>query len=395
MKKLLAMLLSCLLLTGCYSYKDMNQLLFFTMGVADWQDEQLLYYAEVFKGYRGEGEKAGKEKRVIRKGVGASISEAADQIRRSVDYPIEYAGNKSNVYCRALAERGLEKFLDLQERDQKPSVRVYMFIFDGTAQELMEVEMQDEQFTGLYLYDFMNSLSGAINVPEIRHYEYMEQMECGSGVALLPMIAAEKLEEDSGEEGQQSGTSGGKEESGSGGDSLLTSSYVAITGGAVMVKHKLAAVLAPEGVEAYKLLTSKVTSGLLTTPNPNDPSVYCGFSILDSKAKTNIEYEDGRIRMEITVNLKATLLEAQKGSNAGEKDVDDQLRLNLEAVVEERALQLFESMKEMGVDILNVRRELSRHYPQAEVEDILSITDFVPHAVVDLDGVGLLREAWY
>lgn len=54
MKRIVAAILAVvLLLQGCYSYRDMNRILYYTMGIFDVVDNDYFFYAEFLKAYRG------------------------------------------------------------------------------------------------------------------------------------------------------------------------------------------------------------------------------------------------------------------------------------------------------------------------------------------------------
>ena len=410
MLRVLACLLTLTTLSGCYSYKDMNRVLFFTMGAMDKKDDQFMFYGEAFKGYRGEGEKSGTEKRIVTFGKGESVGEAAEQMRNAVNYPVEYAGRKTYVLSKELSQDGLESFLDLFNRDQKPSPRMYLFVFDGEVSDLLNITMEDEQFMGLYLYEMMNSQKTALGVITNQYYQFIKNRNTGSGINVVPVIRATTVDEEvngkgqqggessasSGESGGGSGSSRSESQGGSGsqGDEPTKQPYVTVDGAAVFVQNKMVTELSSRELETYKLMTLPVNSGLIDAPHPDIPDKFVGFTILNSKHKPKIAIADGRVQLNYTMNIRVVLLEAQVELSSSQETVDA-LKASLEESVKSQATDLLEKMKAQNVDLLDTKRmlELARLEPPSE--DYLKDTDFNLDVQVTIDGLGKLRESYY
>lgn len=408
MKRPLFRILPCflilLLLTGCFSYRDMNRLLFYTMGVGDLgKDEEFLFFGEAFKGYRGEGEKAGKEKRVVLFGHGKSLTEAVEQMRNSVNNPVEYAGNKSFVFSEKLARHGLSNILDLFNRDQKPSLRIYFYVLNGSGQNLVNVVMTDEHFMGLYLYELMNSQKDSIGVISNQYYEFITNLDIGSGINVLPILEITSIDRelDGSIQTAQQENSGGAEssrvengEDSAGNEKPTHTPYIIVNGAAVFVGSTMQAALSRSELETYKLLTKKVKSGLLNAPNPDIPDKEVGYTVLDNQSKFGVKLENGRIKLSCKTDVRAVLLEAQHGISSDPETIA-LLRRNLEQVIVEHALALFEKMQKENIDLFNIRRKLEQEKLHPDMENFLSNTDFEIQAHVTLDGLGVLKEVYY
>ncbi len=403
--------LTAFLCTGCFSYKDMNRLLFYTMGVGDVKDGEFLFYGEAFKAYRGEGDKAGEEKRIILFGKGDSLTHAVKDMRNSANYPIEYAGNKAFIISKALAEVGVGNILDIFDRDQKPSLRIYLMVYDGDVQELMNTTMEDEHFMGLYLYELMNSQRNSLGIVVNQYYEFLENMKVGSSVNVVPLMRLTTIkkesEGESAEGGEKGGGKGGSPQSltgsnpAEGGDQGATNQqkpaeqkYILFDGAAVFLDDKMKTTLSLEELEAYNLITSPMQGGLINAQNPSKEGKRVGFTILKNKYHHKIAVEDGRIKLRYKLDLRAVLLEAQEGIGADEEMVE-QLKANLSQVVKDRITQLYYRMTEQGIDIFNIKRQLEMSNLEPPADNFLKVTDFSVDINVVLDGMGTLREAYY
>lgn len=390
----------------------MNRMLFYTMGVGDMKDDQFLFYGEAFKAYRGEGEKSGKEKRIVIFGKGDSLTEAVKEMRNSVNYPIEYAGNKSFVFTKNLAEEGVGNILDIFGRDQKPSLRIYLLVFDGEADDLLNITMNEEQFMGLYLYEMMNSQKTTIGVITNQYYQFVENLQTGGSINVVPILTTRTIEDElkesskqpkeQGEQSKASSSQSGSGSSSSGdgenhqdsGSKPLSQPYVAIDGAAVFVNDKMVTALSAKELETYKLMTRPVNSGLIDTANPDVQDKKVGFSMLSNKYKSDVAIVDGHVKLNYSLNIRVVFLEAQDGISSSGETVQ-KLNANLKETVEKRAAELFEKMKKQKIDLFDVKRKLELARLKPDSDDFLDDIDFHIDVHVTIDGLGELKEAYY
>lgn len=395
-KMLLCLLLGLLLLaSGCFSYTDMNRLLFYTMGAGDYKDGEFFFYGEAYKAYRGEGEKSGKEKRIVIFGKGKSLCEAVEQMRDSVNYPIEYAVNKTFVFTKGLAEHGLGDYLDIFDRDQKPSLRMYLSILDGNIHDLVDVQMEEELFMGLFLYQMMNSQQHALSVVTDQYYTFLNNLKTGSGVNVIPILKLTNIDDQTNAHGQGDGTEqghvGGSQASG---ENPSAQKYITVDGAAVFVKTKMAAQINRQEAEIYKLLTGAVNSGIINMPNPDVSGALVGFTVLKNKYHYKVTKQDERLRVDVKLDVRLVLLEAQQGIS-GSDETADKLKSGAEAEIRHRAQAFIASMCEKDIDIVNVMRKAQLAHIELPSEHYLNDTDFYISVNVTIDGLGKQKEAYY
>ncbi len=406
MKKLIAMVLViALLLQGCFSYRDMNRLLFFTMGIFDVVDNDMFFYAEFLKAYRGEGDKAGSERRIVSYGQGSSVAEAADQVRRATNYPHEYAGVKTAIFTRAFAERGIYGVFDFYGRDQKPSLRQYIFVLDSPASEIIDLDLDEEQFLGLYLYEMLNTTKHSLGIISTQAYQFLESMNTGSKTNVVPLIKVRQYEQEkskpkdndsSKNEGgqQQSPQQGGKQEGQQEAQQQgkpLEKPGIIVDGAAVFIGDKMVSTLSTAETNVFNLLDSPVIGGLLESPNPEHPEEMIGFSILKSKTKHKIEMIDSRIKLHYTVNLRVVLLDSSTLLSSDRDETQEAIKKSLADRLRNDTIAMYSRMKEKGIDIMNIKKISDIRFCSEKIESPLDITDFDVTYNITLDGTGKIR----
>ncbi|WRS27802.1 Ger(x)C family spore germination protein [Oscillospiraceae bacterium MB08-C2-2] len=408
----IALLMSLCLMVGCFSYKDMNRLLFYTMGVMDKKDGEFYLYGEAFKAYRGEGEKAGREKRIVLFGKGDSFIEAVKGIRNGVNLPLEYAGAKAYVMTKDIARDGIKDYLDCFDRDQKVSLRMYLIVLDGDAAEFIKREETDEKFMGLYLYEMMNTQNKSLHTITCHVYDFLLDMNIGSGVNILPIIKLVTVEEQAGldqssqesseDQGQQqSQDSGQKSSKGSkksdsskeqdSGDPIFEP-YVIIDGAAIFLDDKMVAELTQEELDIYHLLFRKASTGVIVASNPQVPDKTIGLVLLNNKYSYRVVQEGDLFKYKIKVTLRVALEEAQDYLNPD----DEVIRLMEESVEKKISLsaqKMFTRMQQENVDLFNIKRQLDMAKIQ-HGEDYLQKTVFEIEPNVIMDSIGTLKAGY-
>lgn len=412
MKRIVAAILAVvLLLQGCYSYRDMNRILYYTMGIFDVVDNDIFLYAEFLKAYRGEGDKAGSERRVVSYGKGSTIAEAAEQMRRATNYPHEYAGGKTAIFTKAYAEHGTYGLFDFYGRDQKPSLRQYLFVLDSPTTEILDLELEEEQFLGLYLYEMLNTTRHSLGIISTQLYQFVEDTNTGSGTVVVPIIKIRQYEEEKNKpkdeksdqkDGQQQGSQKGEQQQG--GDQqegqsqqkqaqgkLLNNPHIIVDGAAVFVGGKMEQTLSDAETNAFNLLDSPVIGGLLESPNPEHPKYMVGYSIIKSKPKRKLEMIDSRIKLHYTVNLRVVLLDSTTTLSSDLKETQEAIKKSLADRLRSDTIAMYNRMKEKGIDILNVKKDVDIRFCSEKIENPLDITDFDVTFNITLDGTGKIR----
>lgn len=411
MKRIVAAILAVvLLLQGCYSYRDMNRILYYTMGIFDVVDNDYFFYAEFLKAYRGEGDKAGSERRVVSYGQGSTIAEAAEQIRRATNYPHEYAGGKTVIFTKAYAEHGTYGLFDFYGRDQKPSLRQYIFVLDSPTTEILDLELEEEQFLGLYLYEMLNTTKHSLGIISTQSYQFIEATNTGSRTVVVPIIKIRQYEEEKNKPKEKKNEQGDEQQQGSqkdeqqGGDQqegqtqqkqqqgkLLNNPHIIVDGSAVFVGGKMEQTLSDAETNAFNLLDSPVIGGLLESPNPEHPKDMVGYSIIKSKPKRKLELIDSRIKLYYTVNLRVVLLDSTTTLSSDQKQTQEAIKKSLADRLRSDTISMYNRMKEDGIDILNVKRDVDIRFCSEMIENPLDITDFDVKFNITLDGTGKIR----
>lgn len=359
---LLVLLIICsLFMEGCYNYRDLNRLFFTTVVIVDFDEEKgdVIVYSENFKAYRGQGEKQGTEVKVIFKGKGRTGYAAFGEIIESASYEIDYSQTKAVIFTERAARYGIDNFIDALLRDQKPTLRMFLFVYDGDPEELLNIRLADEQFLGLFLDNLMVSQGKIAHISQMRFDKYLNFRMQGSRVAVIP-----KLE-------------------------ITTVAYekrLTAKGSTVFVNDRMVDELTPLEVLHYNFVINEAHTGIIYGENPDAKDKYVSFKILGNKTKVSIDYDGKTVHLIKNIKIYVTFLEAQEHINLSKDNVRKQVEKDVEDRISKNCVALFEKFKEKGIDLYNVQRRFVMKYPHEDVKNILDITEVVTNVDVYIDG---------
>jgi len=360
MKKAIFLLLSLILVfsSGCYNYRDINRIFFSLSALMDVDDSKnITLYLENFKSYRGKEEKAGSEVRVVFTGTGITFFDAFSNIARKASHEINYSQIKALLFTENAAKHGLNNFIEPLDRNQKLTLRAYLFVYEGDPERYIHLVMKDEQFIGVFLDDLMTSQGHVSNIPSMRFYEYLNQKMLGSRVVLLPIIknahsnSRERLE---------------------------------LTGAAVFKDDKMIDTLTTKELVPYQIGINHVKTGIITCPHPQNKDLNVSYQILHSKAKLSLKYDGKKVLYRKDINIKLSLTESTGPIDFTNKEVLEKMKSDVRNVIYNDCFQLFTRFKEKGIDIYNVQRLFNEKYPKIKLDNVIAITEGDPDSVINV-----------
>lgn len=369
MKKLLCifMIVATTLNVGCFNYRDMNKLLFALATILDVDTSgDIILYGEFFKTHRYGEEKIGREDRVIIKGRGETLLDAFYDINTLTGSPVAYDVNRVLIYTERAARAGMDVLVDSSLRNQRPTLREFMFIYCGNPEDLVDIQIRDENFIGLFLDNSMIYQGKLLNIARLRLDEYSNNRLMGSRVNIMPII---KTSEESKRD------------------------RLEFSGAAIISDDKMIGRLEKEEVEAYKFLMNDIKLGAIITKNPMNEGKVISLDILKGSTKKSLKYNGDRIECDFKINVRSSLEEAQKGIILTNDNIRKQVKESAEKTVKDRCENLLRKCKEENIDILNIQRELEVEYHGLNIENIMDKVDFNLDINIDIEGSQVINDS--
>lgn len=278
-KKILVIIcltMSCFTLSACFSYRDINRLLFVTALIIDVDDDgRPILYAEAYKGIRG-GTPQGMDERIIFQGKGKTMFEAIRNMNATSSFKLNFTQNKSIIFTQKAAKIGLENYVDFLDRDQELLIRPYIAVYLGDPEKLIKLNIAQEKYIGFFLMHLEENVGSSSRALELSLNDFYNQRNMGDKANVVPIIDIPK---DNAEQ------------------------RLEINGGAVIKDDKMVGIIKTEEGQGFNFLMNSVASGTLEITNPCDNNKFITLEILKSKTKTEINYDGNIIHLKRRLKL--------------------------------------------------------------------------------------------
>lgn len=360
---LISIFLSCFLFTGCFNYKDINDVLFVTAMVYDQESEdEIILYTEVFKPTRTTGRGSERGQRLTFMGRGKTVFEIIRDLSLTSSKRFNYTQNKVIIITERAARRGLKKFIDLSRRDQEFLVRPYICIYSGNPQELLRVNYQEEEYVGMFIFDLINNIWAASRAIKFDFNDYLNIRYNAEDTNVLTFL---KPDLDQGR------------------------AAIKIDGGAIVQNEKMTGVLTKGQSQSYNFIMDKIESGTLEVTNPQEKSSFISLEILKSKTKTQITYDGESIKFKKIINVDVTIAESQDNlviSKQNISDIEKYANYNIKTY----CTNLFEEYKAENIDIFNFTDQFHNKYPsmRKELKNTIQISNIEVESHVKVKSFG-------
>ncbi|ABR49214.1 spore germination B3 GerAC family protein [Alkaliphilus metalliredigens QYMF] len=350
MKKLMIIivLMSTLLMGGCYSYNDINRMLFPTAIIVDVDEEgNPILYLEVFHAFRSNQDNTESGQRILLRQEGATITDVAQKLEEVAAHQYSYTQNKAWIFTERAAHYGIGDFLDYMHRHQDALLRPYVAVYFGDPVALLNLELKQNEYLGLFLFDLFDRPLRRLTVDHKKLYEVLNQRRMGGNVMVMTALQLEKhLEDDK------------------------VSKY----GAAVFRDDKMVSKIGLTEMQSYSFLVDEARAGRLNIPHPQYEDKLLTLGILKSKTVTELTYDGEKVYLKKQMNIRTTITGAEQSLILDEKIIDE-IKKNTAEKMKKETHELFDRYQEMGVDIFRIQESFDRRYPRADVKNVITITE--------------------
>ena len=290
MKKVVSLILICILssgsLCGCFSYRDINKLIFATAVIVDVdKDKRPIIYIEALKAFRSTTSASEQGERLILKGTGKSVYEAMRDIHLSTSYKLNYTQNKVIIFTTKASHYGIDNWIDIFDRDQEFVVRPYLAITDETPEDLLNLKSIKDDYLGIFIKRLIDNEGASTRSVRLAINEYLSRRLIGSQTCVVTAISIKKN---------------------------VPEERVEIVGGSVFQDDKLVALLSRAEGQGYNFLMNTLKTGSLEISNPEHDGSFVSLNILGSRTKTELTYDGKVIKLKKTIQLKTNIEEIDK-----------------------------------------------------------------------------------
>jgi spore germination protein KC len=368
------MIMFLVLLSGCWDYRDVNEL-YVVSGIAvDKSDDgqKYLLTAEV-----ADVKSAGKEAKIDSKLIQIEGETLFDAIRNMImisGKKLYFSHMKIVLISQDVAREGITQITDLITRDNEPRLETNMLVSkEKTARELLEYQSIGEILKCSSIYEMLESQRELSKAPFIENYKFIQSLSSEGGCAILPVAGSTVID------GQKN---------------------LEISGTAIFKKDKLIGFLDGDDTKYLLFIRDMVKSGILPEMGKQETTKHSvSLEIFESKTKLKPKYADGKVSIDINVKTVTGIGEQdgmtnfadEKGRDILKSNAEDSLKKNIERVIKkvqhEYGTDIFEFGKTIKIEMPSVWKSI---YP--EWDDLFKEIDVNVATDVDIRSSGFLSK---
>lgn len=289
---------------------------------------------------------------------GENLSDAISNVSKTVGRKPLLSQNRLIVFGRETAEKGLYPFLDYFVRSTENRATVLLALSDTTAEEVVSAKMGESILPANSLEDLFYARRFNAQIVKEELFSFVNRLEDENTDAFLPMIKAEKKEEE------------GK---------FTLDSVGVFKGDALSYEIK------DDAVTALLLLNNQLEGGFFTVENPEFQALSTA-QIQSSKTKIHTKLEKNKPHYSICVKMTIDLIENQsKMPSPTDKSFISSTKSLCEARVEKMITENLEScFKEKNSDPYRLFRRLSLEHPFYYKKNQQDFKDKLPEISYDV-----------
>lgn len=283
MKKLLLIIPLLFLLTGCYNYRELNDLAIVTAASISKSDSEYKLTVQVVNPKKEQDTSSSNEPDFITyESKGKSIEEAFRLIVK--ESPKKMYGTQMQILIldESIAKDNLEDILDYLARD--PEIRNEFYVLIGKDEDILEILTPLDNISSQNIMDSLeanNKYLGYSNL--VTFNDLLSNFQNNKIEIALPSI--ELLGDKN--EGDEEDTL----------ESTKSEASIVLSNIGVFKNNKLVGYLTEEESLAYNIIMDNITNTIITTNYSNNK--YIVNEIIESSTKTEAKPEDNKINIKI------------------------------------------------------------------------------------------------
>lgn len=359
-KKYCTLFLICTIFcTSCFNYRDINRTIFVTAVVIDINEkDEIVVNVEAFNSFRSYQENVEQATRLIFHGTEVTMFKVLRQLNQASKYKLDYTQNKTLIFTERAAKHGIGDFIDFIQRDQEFLLRPFILVFMGTPEELLNMDIKQDEFIGLYLYELLQDRLLSSGLLHFRLNEFLNNRLMGKHINIINALEIDKEGIDE---------------------------FLKIAGGAIFENDIMVDLMDSDKVVGFNFIMDNIQSGAVEIAHPQKESKYMSLEIRGSKTKREYKIEGGRIKLHMNVKTDVVVSEAHGGLE-WERSELKKIATYGEQVITGMMEECFAMHKEMGLDIYNIQQDIERKFPDSDIDNAIVITDMIVDVQVHILG---------
>lgn len=319
--------LNLFFISGCWNYREIDQLAIVAGAAIDKQDDKYLVSAEIVNVSGGKDSKVSPK---VVTGIGDTIFDAIRNTIKISGKTLYWAHSEILIISEEIAREGVIQAIDMFTRDPETRMSSNLLIAkDKTAKEILEQQSITTEIKSSEINRMLMSQKVLSKAPVIAVYQFVDTLVDNTRSAVLPAIAITENQDEKDE----------------------------LFGTAVFKKDKLSGFLNGEDTKFFLFAINKVRGGLLIQKEKVEGSdVKVSLEIFADNTYTKIKpvYSNGKLIMKLDVIVNVSIAELESSKNyiddpgrkklqkAAEKSLEDNIKRVIKKVQNEYGSDIFE-----------------------------------------------------
>lgn len=348
MKKILILIPLLFCLTGCYNYRELNDLAIVSGISIDKNEDEYIVNAEVINPKKQQDASSGKEPEfVVYTSKGTSMQEAFRKIIKESPKKLYGAQMDVLIIDEETAKKELKNILDFFSRD--PEIRSEFYVLVGKSTDVLEITTPLDKISSKNILDSLESNNSYLGFSNLVTYHDLIDNYLNPNIELaLPTV--EVVGDD---------TNGDSIENI---ESTSADAASIITNIAVFKDNKFVGYLTEEESQAYNMVMNSAKTTLMKTNYKDNEFIIS--EILNSSADIKIDIKKKKVT--ISIKGKATIAEANYSGNLEDAKEISKIQKDLNKTTEKFIKNSLKStIQKYNSDIYGFRDMFYKQDPKA------------------------------
>jgi len=364
-------LIFCILQTGCWNYRGLDQLGIATGIAVDRPDPNGPYCITIEMISTDTGSPAEGVKVIHLEMHGDTIFTAVRNGKRRASNKLYGGSIRTLIISKQVAqEEGVRDLLEQLYRDVEPRETISVIISqEDSARELFFVESIDTQIASYELHETVvedkDTTDSTVDVPLYMTYRLLTEEGC---TLVLPAVHTVRNIDD----------------------------LINETNGIAYFKgDKLAGYLSPKQTAYFLFMVNKLESGAFSFSLRDDGSNPISTNVDVTRTNRSVRLEDGRIVFDFSLNFNVGIAEVKRQVNLEDMDERNNLEDIISLRVQENLIESFENMKDTGVDLFGLGHLLYESDPDVWFENKDNWDELIQTAVFNPEVRATIRSTGF
>ncbi len=312
------LIVSSLLLTSCWNYREINQLnIVAGVAIDKAEDGDYLITMETVNMHESSG-KESKMKSVLIETKGKTIIDAARNALNT-NSPKFYWGHATiAIISQEVASEGIVGIIDFLSRDAEPRLSMDLLVSQKeTAKEILSAKTLTAVIKSSEITDLMDDQKFLSKALQIQVHDFLKALSAEGMSAIATAITTTEIN----------------------GEKVFD-----LSGTAVFKSDKLLGFLNSDETKSLDFVLDEIKGGVLVVKDgseENDGDEYIALEIHDSSTKMKPIYSDNKLSIQIDIKTKVALAEYtgkstfddEEGRKALKKAAEEQLKKEIESLI--------------------------------------------------------------